>query len=108
LESSTGGIQATTSNPPEGGWLPDPFSEPSDFKATMTGAERITAITTNQGFALAAAVAGESGHNGVSAIANQSALGVDGYTFSTSESMHLSSDTHLDSTAHAIFGTTSV
>jgi hypothetical protein len=74
----------------------------------MTGAERITAITTNQGFALAAAVAGEAGHNGVSAIANQSALGVDGYTFSTSESMHLSSDTHLDSTAHAVFGTTSV
>ena len=47
-------------------------------------------------------------HNGVSAIANQSALGVDGYTFSTSESMHLSSVTNLDSTAHAVFGTTSV
>lgn len=111
LESSTGGIQATSSSSPQGGWLADPFATDtgSEFAATMTGAERITAITTNQGFALAAAVAGGgTGHNGVSAIANQSALGVDGYTFSTSESMHLSSDTRLDSTAHAIFGTTSV
>ena len=65
-------------------------------------------ITTNQGFALAAAVAGDGAHNGVTATAIQSALGVDGYTFTTSESMHLSSDTHLDSTAQAVFGTTSV
>jgi hypothetical protein len=74
----------------------------------MDGAERITAITTNQGFALAAAVAGDGAHNGVSAMANQSALGVDGYSFITSESLHLSSDTQLDSTAQAVFGTTSV
>ena len=108
LNSSAGGIQASTSNAV---WLANPFLEAdgsNNFEATMTGAERITAITTNQGFALAAAVAGDGAHNGVSALANQSALGVDGYTFSTSESLHLSSDTHLDSTAHAVFGTTSV
>ena len=110
INSSTGGIQASTSNTK---WLDDPFAVNglSSFEATMEGAERITAITTNQGFALAAAVSGGSdgfAHNGVSAIANQSALGVDGYTFSTSESMHLSSVTNLDSTAHAVFGTTSV
>lgn len=107
LNSSAGGIQASTSNVD---WLANPFAGPS-FAATMDGAERITAITTNQGFALAAAVSGGSdgyAHNGVSAMANQSALGVDGYTFSTSESLHLSSDTNLDSTAHAVFGTTSV
>jgi hypothetical protein len=104
LSSSAGGIQATTAN---ADWLANPFPGNS-FAATMAGAERITAITTNQGFALAAAVAGDGAHNGVSAMANQSALGVDGYTFSTSESLHLSSDTHLDSTAHAVFGTTSV
>ena len=110
INSSTGGIQASTSNTK---WLDDPFAVNglSSFEATMEGAERITAITTNQGFALAAAVSGGTdgfAHNGVSAIANQSALGVDGYTFSTSESMHLSSVTNLDSTAHAVFGTTSV
>jgi hypothetical protein len=107
INSSTGGIQASTSN---ADWLANPFAG-GTFTATMEGAERITAITTNQGFALAAAVSGGSdgyAHNGVSAIANQSALGVDGYTFSTSESMHLSSVTNLDSTAHAVFGTTSV
>ena len=104
LNSSAGGIQAQTAN---ADWLANPFPG-SSFTATMDGAERITAITTNQGFALAAAVAGDGAHNGVSALANQSALGVDGYTFSTSESLHLSSDTHLDSTAHAVFGTTSV
>jgi len=104
LNSSAGGIQAQTAN---ADWLANPFPG-SSFTATMDGAERITAITTNQGFALAAAVAGDGAHNGVSAMANQSALGVDGYTFSTSESLHLSSDTHLDSTAHAVFGTTSV
>ena len=106
IDSSTGGIQASTSN---ADWLDNPFG--NEFEATMQGAERITAITTNQGFALAAAVSGGSNgyaHNGVSAIANQSALGVDGYTFNTSESMHLSSVTNLDSTAHAVFGTTSV
>lgn len=107
LNSSAGGIQASTSN---ADWLANPFAGPS-FAATMDGAERITAITTNQGFALAAAVSGGNdgyAHNGVSAMANQSALGVDGYTFRTSESLHLSSDTNLDSTAHAVFGTTSV
>jgi hypothetical protein len=104
LNSSTGGIQAVTNN---GQWLADPFPGNS-FAATMQGAEQITAITTNQGFALAAAVSGDGAHNGVSAVANQSAMGVDGYTFSTSESMHLTSVTHLDSTAHAVFGTTSV
>jgi hypothetical protein len=107
INSSTGGIQASTSN---ADWLDNPFVGKT-FEATMEGAERITAITTNQGFALAAAVSGGSdgyAHNGVSAMANQSALGVDGYTFSTSESMHLSSVTNLDSTAHAVFGTTSV
>jgi len=107
INSSTGGIQASTSNSE---WLDNPF-DGAIFKATMEGAEKITAITTNQGFALAAAVSGGINgyaHNGVSAIANQSALGVDGYTFSTSESMHLSSVTNLDSTAHAVFGTTSV
>ena len=104
INSSTGGIQASTSN---ADWLDNPFVGKT-FEATMEGAERITAITTNQGFALAAAVAGDGAHNGVSAMANQSALGVDGYTFSTSESMHLSSVTNLDSTAHAVFGTTSV
>jgi hypothetical protein len=110
INSSTGGIQASTSN--DASWLDNPFDNqptgPGSFKATMDGAERIAAITTNQGFALAAAVAGDGAHNGVTATAIQSALGVDGYTFSTSESMHLSSDTHLDSTAHAVFGTTSV
>jgi hypothetical protein len=104
INSSTGGIQASTSN---ADWLDNPFVGKT-FEATMEGAERITAITTNQGFALAAAVAGDGAHNAVSAMANQSALGVDGYTFSTSESMHLSSVTNLDSTAHAVFGTTSV
>ncbi len=104
LESSTGGIQASTSNAE---WLDNPFTDRT-FDATMNGAERIAAITTNQGFALAAAVAGDGAHNGVTATAIQSALGVDGYTFNTSESMHLSSDTHLDSTAQAVFGTTSV
>lgn len=110
INSSTGGIQASTSN--DASWLDNPFDNeptgPGSFKATMDGAERIAAITTNQGFALAAAVAGDGSHNGVTATAIQSALGVDGYTFSTSESMHLSSDTNLDSTAHAVFGTTSV
>jgi len=107
LDSSAGGIQASTSN---ADWLANPFdpSGSNSFHATMDGAERISAITTNQGFALAAAVSGSGDHNGVSALANQSALGVDGYSFSTSESLHLSSDTHLDSTAHAVFGTTSV
>jgi hypothetical protein len=105
LQSSTGGIQASTAN---SNWLADPFPQDGSFKATMDGAERIAAITTNQGFALAAAVAGDGAHNGVTATAIQSALGVDGYTFTTSESMHLSSDTHLDSTAQAVFGTTSV
>ena len=104
INSSTGGIQAVTNN---GQWLADPFPGNS-FAATMKGAEQITAITTNQGFALAAAVSGDGAHNGVSAMANQSAMGVDGYSFSTSESMHLSSITNLDSTAHAVFGTTSV
>jgi len=106
LNSSTGGIQASTSN--GASWLDDPFPGAGSFEATMNGAERIAAITTNQGFALAAAVAGDGAHNGVTASAIQSALGVDGYTFSTSESMHLTSDTSLDSTAHAVFGTTSV
>jgi len=107
LNSSTGGIQASTSN--DASWLADPFAAVSGgFQATMDGAERIAAITTNQGFALAAAVAGDGSHNGVTATAIQSALGVDGYTFNTSESMHLSSDTMLESTAHAVFGTTSV
>ena len=103
LNSSTGGIQASTAN---ASWLDDPFTATGlgSFTATMDGAERIAAITTNQGFALAAAVAGD----GVTASAIQSALGVDGYSFSTSESMHLTSETYLDSTAHAVFGTTSV
>ncbi len=110
INSSTGGIQASTSN--DASWLDNPFDDvptgSGSFTATMDGAERIAAITTNQGFALAAAVAGDGAHNGVTASAIQSALGVDGYTFSTSESMHLTSDTTLDSTAHAVFGTTSV
>jgi hypothetical protein len=108
INSSTGGIQASTAN--DASWLDNPFdgTGAGSFKATMEGAERIAAITTNQGFALAAAVAGDGAHNGVTATAIQSALGVDGYTFTTSESMHLSSDTHLDSTAQAVFGTTSV
>jgi hypothetical protein len=106
INSSTGGIQASTSN--DASWLDDPFPGAGSFTATMDGAERIAAITTNQGFALAAAVAGDGTHNGVTATAIQSALGVDGYTFNTSESMHLTSETLLDSTAHAVFGTTSV
>lgn len=106
INSSTGGIQASTSN--DASWLDDPFPGAGSFTATMDGAERIAAITTNQGFALAAAVAGDGAHNGVTATAIQSALGVDGYTFTTSESMHLTSETLLDSTAHAVFGTTSV
>jgi len=107
LNSSTGGILASTAN---ASWLDDPFTATGlgSFTATMDGAERIAAITTNQGFALAAAVAGDGAHNGVTASAIQSALGVDGYSFSTSESMHLTSETYLDSTAHAVFGTTSV
>ena len=107
LNSSTGGIQASTAN---ASWLDDPFTATGlgSFTATMDGAERIAAITTNQGFALAAAVAGDGSHNGVTASAIQSALGVDGYSFTTSESMHLTSETYLDSTAQAVFGTTSV
>jgi hypothetical protein len=61
LNSSTGGIQASTAN--DASWLDNPFDNnptgPGSFRATMDGAERIAAITTNQGFALAAAVAGE-------------------------------------------------
>jgi len=94
LNSSTGGIVANTGVPP--------------FQASMSGAEQINAIANNTGFAQAAAVAGSSGHNGVSATANQASIGVDGYHFSTSESLNLSSVNNVDSTAQAVFGTTSL
>ena len=78
------------------------------FQAKMSGAEQINAIANNTGFAQAAAVAGSSGHNGVSATANQASIGVDGYHFSTGESLNLSSVNNVDSTAQAVFGTTSL
>ena len=104
LNSSTGGIMASTGET----WntINSPASVP--FQARMSGAEQINAIANNTGFAQAAAVAGSSGHNGVSATANQASIGVDGYHFSTSESLHLSSVNHVDSTAQAVFGTTSL
>ena len=102
LNSSTGGIMANTGET----WKT--ITVPSDFKASMSGAEQINAIANNTGFAQAAAVAGSSGHNGVSATANQASIGVDGYHFSTSESLNLSSVNNVDSTAQAVFGTTSL
>ena len=102
LNSSTGGIMANTGET----WKT--ITVPSDFKASMSGAEQINAIANNTGFAQAAAVAGSSGHNGVSATANQASIGVDGYHFSTSESLNLSSVSNVDSTAQAVFGTTSL
>ena len=102
LNSSTGGIMASTGET----WKT--ITVPSDFKASMSGAEQINAIANNTGFAQAAAVAGSSGHNGVSATANQASIGVDGYHFSTSESLNLSSVNNVDSTAQAVFGTTSL
>jgi hypothetical protein len=100
LNSSTGGIVANTGET----WK----SYDAGFQASMSGAEQINAIANNTGFAQAAAVAGSSDHNGVSATANQASIGVDGYHFSTSESLHLSSVNHVDSTAQAVFGTTSL
>ena len=104
LNSSTGGIVANTGET----WntINSPAAVP--FHASMSGAEQINAIANNTGFAQAAAVAGLSGHNGVSATANQASIGVDGYHLSTSESLHLSSVNHVDSTAQAVFGTTSL
>ena len=104
LNSSTGGIVANTGET----WntINSPAAVP--FKASMSGAEQINAIANNTGFAQAAAVAGSSGHNGVSATANQASIGVDGYHFSTSESLNLSSVNNVDSTAQAVFGTTSL
>jgi len=104
LNSSTGGIVANTGET----WntISSPVEVP--FKASMSGAEQINAIANNTGFAQAAAVAGSSGHNGVSATANQASIGVDGYHFSTSESLNLSSVNNVDSTAQAVFGTTSL
>jgi len=104
LNSSTGGIVANTGET----WnaINSPASVP--FQAKMSGAEQINAIANNTGFAQAAAVAGSSGHNGVSATANQASIGVDGYHFSTSESLNLSSVNNVDSTAQAVFGTTSL
>ena len=102
LNSSTGGIMANTGET----WKT--ITGASDFKASMSGAEQINAIANNTGFAQAAAVAGSSGHNGVSATANQASIGVDGYHFSTSESLNLSSVNNVDSTAQAVFGTTSL
>lgn len=104
LNSSTGGIVANTGEI----WnaINSPASVP--FQAKMSGAEQINAIANNTGFAQAAAVAGSSGHNGVSATANQASIGVDGYHFSTSESLNLSSVNNVDSTAQAVFGTTSL
>lgn len=100
LNSSTGGIMASTGET----WK----TITPDFQAKMSGAEQINAIANNTGFAQAAAVAGSSGHNGVSATANQASIGVDGYHFSTSESLNLSSVNNVDSTAQAVFGTTSL
>ena len=100
LNSSTGGIVANTGET----WK----TFTPDFQAKMSGAEQINAIANNTGFAQAAAVAGSSGHNGVSATANQASIGVDGYHFSTSESLNLSSVNNVDSTAQAVFGTTSL
>jgi hypothetical protein len=102
LNSSTGGIMASTGE----SWKT--ITSAPLFQASMSGAEQINAIANNTGFAQAAAVAGSSGHNGVSATANQASIGVDGYHFSTSESLHLSSVNHVDSTAQAVFGTTSL
>ena len=102
LNSSTGGIVANTGET----WKT--INGAPDFKASMSGAEQINAIANNTGFAQAAAVAGSSGHNGVSATANQASIGVDGYHFSTSESLNLSSVNNVDSTAQAVFGTTSL
>ena len=104
LNSSTGGIMASTGET----WntINSPALVP--FQAKMSGAEQINAIANNTGFAQAAAVAGSSGHNGVSATANQASIGVDGYHFSTSESLNLSSVNNVDSTAQAVFGTTSL
>ena len=104
LNSSTGGIVANTGET----WntINSPALVP--FQAKMSGAEQINAIANNTGFAQAAAVAGSSGHNGVSATANQASIGVDGYHFSTSESLNLSSVNNVDSTAQAVFGTTSL
>jgi hypothetical protein len=102
LNSSTGGIAANTGET----WKT--ITGAPAFQASMSGAEQINAIANNTGFAQAAAVAGSSDHNGVSATANQASIGVDGYHFSTSESLHLSSVNHVDSTAQAVFGTTSL
>ena len=102
LNSSTGGIVANTGET----WKT--ITGAPAFKASMSGAEQINAIANNTGFAQAAAVAGSSGHNGVSATANQASIGVDGYHFSTSESLNLSSVNNVDSTAQAVFGTTSL
>ena len=102
LNSSTGGIVANTGET----WKT--ITGAPAFQASMSGAEQINAIANNTGFAQAAAVAGSSGHNGVSATANQASIGVDGYHFSTSESLNLSSVNNVDSTAQAVFGTTSL
>jgi len=102
LNSSTGGIMANTGET----WKT--ITGAPAFQAKMSGAEQINAIANNTGFAQAAAVAGSSGHNGVSATANQASIGVDGYHFSTSESLNLSSVNNVDSTAQAVFGTTSL
>ena len=102
LKSSTGGIMANTGET----WKT--ITGAPAFQAKMSGAEQINAIANNTGFAQAAAVAGSSGHNGVSATANQASIGVDGYHFSTSESLNLSSVNNVDSTAQAVFGTTSL
>jgi len=102
LKSSTGGIVANTGET----W--NTINGAPAFQAKMSGAEQINAIANNTGFAQAAAVAGSSGHNGVSATANQPSIGVDGYHFSTSESLNLSSVNNVDSTAQAVFGTTSL
>ena len=104
LNSSTGGIVANT---PET-WNTINSPAAVSFQAKMSGAEQINAIANNTGFAQAAAVAGSSDHNGVSATANQASIGVDGYHFSTSESLNLSSVNNVDSTAQAVFGTTSL
>ena len=104
LNSSTGGIVANT---PET-WNTINSPAAVSVQAKMSGAEQINAIANNTGFAQAAAVAGSSDHNGVSATANQASIGVDGYHFSTSESLNLSSVNNVDSTAQAVFGTTSL
>lgn len=76
--------------------------------AKVEGAELINAVATSTGFSESAAVSGSDSRDLVSADTNQSALGLNDYSINTDNSLEITSIADIESSATAVFGTTTI